>query len=163
LKKSKSNRDGLIQQIVTYVRDGHTITRKQWVRSTFADHAKKNEEEKKKGLLEEKQKEDAKHTKVVEEENAKMHTKDVRAHKKQVAQNEETLGHTARNKKIDNPHMDKYKKELDKKKKHDEEERKKKDKHDKDKKKDKKDKRASYGQQDQTRTDNKAEQKIMQS
>ena len=164
LQKSKSNRDGLIQQIVTYVRDGHTITRKQWVRSTFADHAKKNEEEKKKDMIKDKEKEEAKNTKKIDEENAKMHTKDVRAKKKQVAQAEEELGRKARNKKIDNPHMDKYKKELDKRKKHEEDERKKKDKHDKDSKgKAKKDKRSSYGQQDQTRADNKAEQKIMQS
>ncbi len=46
LQKGRSDRNGLVQQIITYVRDGRTITRKQWVRSEFADHARKNEEEK---------------------------------------------------------------------------------------------------------------------
>ncbi len=29
--KGKSDRSGLIQQVVTYVKDGRTVTRKQWV------------------------------------------------------------------------------------------------------------------------------------
>ena len=46
LQKGRSDRNGLLPQRITYVREGRTITRKQWVRSEFADHAKKNEEEK---------------------------------------------------------------------------------------------------------------------
>lgn len=48
LAKGKSDRSGLIQQVVTYVKDGRTVTRKQWVRSGFADHAKLAQEQKKK-------------------------------------------------------------------------------------------------------------------
>ena len=58
LKKAKSNkgrpnRQGLVQQIVTYTRDGKTVTRMQWVRSEFEKHSKKDEEEKKEALLNE--------------------------------------------------------------------------------------------------------------
>lgn len=48
---AKGKREGLIQTIVTYVRNGRVITRKQWVRSEFAQHAKKNEEERKRAML----------------------------------------------------------------------------------------------------------------
>lgn len=162
LVKGKGNRDGLIQQIVTYVRDGHTVVRKQWVRSTFADHAKKNEEQKKKTLLEEKEKEDAKHTKKIQEENEKARNRDKRAKKKHIADMEEATGKKARVKQINHDHLDKYKKELEKKKKEEENRKKEEEKKKKDKKGSKKDKHSSYGQQDTTRADNKAEQKMMQ-
>ena len=66
LCKGKSDRNGLIQQIVTYVRDGKTITRKQWVRSEFAEHAKQNEEEKKKALIRKMERDRKKHEKDIQ-------------------------------------------------------------------------------------------------
>jgi len=55
--KAGGGRGGLIQSIVTYVRNGHTITRKQWVRSEFEKHAKKDEEEKRETILRMKERE----------------------------------------------------------------------------------------------------------
>lgn len=159
LEKGKGNRDGLIQQIVTYVRDGHTITRKQWVRSEFADHAKKNEEEKKKTMLQEQEREAKAEKKKIEEENIKHRHGDERARKKQKKEEEHMFGRKARNKKVDDPELDKYKKKLEDKKKKAEKERKEEDKKKKSKEKasKKKDAHSSYGQSDQTRKDNKQE------
>lgn len=156
LIKGKGNRDGLIQQIVTYVRDGHTITRKQWVRSEFADHAKKNEEEKKKTLLNEEAREENKRRNDLKDENDKKLTEDNRAKKKIEKRKEEMEAHgsTARNKKVNGSKLDAYKKKLEKQRKKEEEERKKQDKKDKDEKSSKK-KHTAYGHQDQTKADNK--------
>jgi hypothetical protein len=112
LQKGKGNRDGLIQQIVTYVRDGHTVTRKQWVRSEFADHAKKNEEEKKDTMLKEEERHENKRRNELKEQAEKQHTADKRAAKKVAKQKEkeEAHGRTGRNKKVDTSKVDAYKK-----------------------------------------------------
>ena len=161
LEKGKSNRDGLIQQVVTYVRDGHTITRKQWVRSTFADHAKKNEEEKKDTMLKEEKRKTDKRRNDLADQNAKQHTQDERAAKRVAKRREETEAHgkASRNKKVNSSKIDEYKKKLDNVRKKEEAERKKQGKKDKDKKDDKK-KRGAYGQQDQTKASNKAEENM---
>jgi len=104
LEKGKSDRDGLIQQIVTYVRDGHTVTRKQWVRSTFADHAKKNEEEKKQVEFNQKERESRARQKKIDDINEKAKNADVRAYKKEKNRqdkDEGKRGHSSRNKKVD--------------------------------------------------------------
>ncbi|WIT25805.1 hypothetical protein [Bacillus phage SPO1L1] len=76
LIKGKSDRSGLIQQVVTYVKDGRTVTRKQWVRSGFADHAKLANEQKKK-----KDEDDQKQVKQKEKKE------------KQMMENDEKLSH----------------------------------------------------------------------
>jgi len=164
LSKGKSNRDGLIQQIVTYVRDGHTVTRKQWVRSEFADHAKKNEEEKKKTLLEEQEREDAKRKRDIAENNEKKRNQDKRAHKKLKARVEEESGAKhGRVHHMTDRQMEDYKKKLKKRakdSKKEEEKRKEQSKNKKDNKK-KDSKHGRFGQSDQTRADNKAEQQLI--
>jgi hypothetical protein len=162
LQKGKGNRDGLIQQIVTYVRDGHTITRKQWVRSEFADHAKKNEEEKKDTLLKEQERKENKRKKDLHDENEKQITQDKRARKRveKLKEKEEVHGHHSRNKKVNSDKVDEYKKRLEEQRKKNADEDKKK----KDKKKDedkKKKGHSAYGQQDRTKADNKAEQDMI--
>lgn len=162
IEKGKGNRDGLIQQIVTYVRDGHTITRKQWVRSEFADHAKKNEEEKKKTMLKEEEREKLAEKHKLEEENLKHRHGDERARKKQAKEEEKMFGRKGRDHKAVDPELDKYKKKLDKKKKENTKERKKEDEKKKQKeRKSKKEAHSRYGQSDQTKADNKQEVKLM--
>jgi hypothetical protein len=166
LEKGKSDRDGLIQQIVTYVRDGHTVTRKQWVRSTFADHAKKNEEEKKQTMLNEKEREARAQQKKLNDANEKAHNADVRAYKKEKtrqAEEEGKRGHTSRNKKltVDNEYSKKLLEEAKKKKKED---KKGKEKQKGDSKKDKKKdgKHQEYGGASNTRANNRTEDRMMQ-
>lgn len=67
LNKSKGKRQGLIQTVITYVRNGKTVTRKQWVRSEYAQHAKKNEEEKKEAMIRKQEREEEKKKKELEE------------------------------------------------------------------------------------------------
>lgn len=164
LQKGKSNRDGLIQQIVTYVRDGHTVTRKQWVRSEFADHAKKNEEEKKETMLKEEERKENKRRNDIKDQNAKQATQDKKAKRRIEKQKEEQEAHGShsRNKKVNSDAIDAYKKKLAKKRKEEEQKRKEEDKKQKSKeKKDKKKGHGAYGQQDQTKADNKAEANMM--
>lgn len=66
LNKSKGKREGLIQTVITYVRNGKTITRKQWVRSEYAQHAKKNEEEKKEAMVRKLEREEEKKQRELE-------------------------------------------------------------------------------------------------
>jgi hypothetical protein len=161
LYKGKGNRDGLVQQIITYIRDGHTVTRRQWVRSEFADHAKKNEEEKKQAMLREEEREREKHDREVEEQNIKARHQDERARKKQKKREQEELG-IKPHKKIVDKELYKYKKQLERQRKKEEEERKKQEKKDKAKqrKAKKQAEHARYGQADQTRADNKAEERM---
>lgn len=165
IQKGKGNRDGLIQQIVTYVRDGRTVTRKQWVRSEFADHAKKNEEEKKKTLLEQQEKQDKQRQKKNTEESEKKHNEDKRATKKHKNAEEELehTGHKGREHKAgSDEYMSKLKKISEQNKKSDKD--KKENDNDKEKNKDKKkdkDKHTRYGQSDQTKADNKVEQNMI--
>jgi hypothetical protein len=163
IQKGKGNRDGLIQQIVTYVRDGRTVTRKQWVRSEFADHAKKNEEEKKRTMLDEKAKEDKAHREKVAKENEKKANQDKRAKKKQEKEEDKELGHKGR---VHHADTDQYKEKLKKiAKENKKDDKKKKDqaqgKEDTKEKKDKKDTRGRYGQADQTKADNKAQDNMI--
>jgi hypothetical protein len=165
LLKGKNNRDGLIQQVITYVRDGHTVTRKQWVRSEFADHAKKNEEEKKKTILEEQEREDAKRKRDIADNNEKKANQDKRARKKVKARaEEESESQHGRVHHVTDKQMQEYKLKLkqrakDRKK----EDEKRKESQNKDNKKEKKkdSKHSRYGQSDQTRADNKAEQQLI--
>jgi len=164
LEKGKSDRDGLIQQIVTYVRDGHTVTRKQWVRSTFADHAKKNEEEKKQTLLNEKEREARAQQKKIDDANEKAHNADVRAYKKEKRKaSEETgkKGHTSRNKKVGDDYSQKLIIEAKRKKKEDKKDKENKKKDNKKAKKDG-DKHQEYGGAKNTRANNRTEDKMMQ-
>jgi len=157
IQKGKSDRNGLVQQILTYVRDGRTITRKQWVRSEFADHAKKNEEEKKDVLLREQERERRKEAKKNQEQAEKVATQDKRARKKKVKEKEKMEGHSEGTKHV--IHVGEYAKKLqEQKKKRMQDEKDKKSKQQGDKKKDnkKKDKHGSFGQAKQTREDNKA-------
>ncbi|AID50450.1 hypothetical protein [Bacillus phage CP-51] len=157
IQKGKSDRNGLVQQILTYVRDGRTVTRKQWVRSEFADHAKKNEEEKKDTLLREKQREERREAKKNQEQAEKVATQDKRARKKKIKEKEKMEGHGGDTKHV--IHVGEYAKKIqDQKKKRMQEEKDKKHKQQGDKKKDnkKKDKHSSFGQAKQTREDNKA-------
>ncbi len=163
LEKGKSDRDGLIQQIVTYVRDGHTVTRKQWVRSTFADHAKKNEEEKKQTLLNEKEREARAQQKKINDANEKAHNADVRAYKKEKnrqADEEGKRGHTSRNKKVDD-YKQKLIVEAKRKKKEDKKDKESKKKADKKSKKED-GKHQEYGGAKNTRANNRTEDKMMQ-
>ncbi|MMZ43519.1 hypothetical protein D1872_50710 [compost metagenome] len=163
LNKGKGNRDGLIQQVVTYVRDGRTVTRKQWVRSEFADHAKKNEEEKKKTLLEQQEREDRKHQKIIAENNQKKRNEDKREHKKLKTREAENASH-GRVHKVTDKQLEEYKRKLkEKNKKSKKEEKERKEQQTKDNKKEtkKESKHSRYGQSDQTRADNKAEQSML--
>ena len=154
IQKGKGNRDGLIQQVVTYVRDGHTITRKQWVRSGFADHAKKNEEEKKKTLLNNKERANKKHERQIQENNEKQETKDRTSRSKLDRRIEEQdPTHHGRQHKLTKEKIEEYKKVM-------EEKKKRRGKEDNKKEDDKKHDR--YGQSDQTKKDNKEEQNTLQ-
>lgn len=159
LSKAKSDRDGLIQQVVTYVRDGRTVTRKQWVRSEFAEHAKKSEEQKRQAEANAKKRENDKQKHNLEEENAKKRTEDKRAYKKKVAQKEELKG-TGRPKVAE---FDEKRKKLNNKRKQEEKERKKKEASRKKEsgKKDKEKEHGRYGQREQTTAQNKAEEKML--
>jgi len=164
LIKGKGNRDGLIQQIVTYVRDGRTVTRKQWVRSEFADHAKKNEEEKKKTLLEEQEREDRRRAREIAENNLKAKHADARQRKKLKNAAEKETHPKGRAHKITDKQLEEYKRKLkEKAKKAREEEKKRKEaqaKKDSTKRR-KEEAHSRFGQSDQTRADNKAEQKLI--
>ncbi|MDP4224891.1 MAG: hypothetical protein Q8910_00780 [Bacteroidota bacterium] len=94
LSKS-NNRQGLVQQIVTYVRDGRTITRKQWVRSEFEKHAKKDEEEKRETLLNEQERARKKRTKDEKEAQEIAQRKGEREAKrgKRIEKESELKGH----------------------------------------------------------------------
>lgn len=159
IHKGKSNRDGLIQQVITYVRDGRTITRKQWVRSEFADHAKKNEEEKKEDMIKEKERKDNARKRKNDEMSAKKHTEDVRGHKK-IEDRTHELTSGGKTKKLSE--MAKKHKKLKKDNKKDEKEKNKKNNSTNRKNSKSGNKHTSFGQQDQTRKDNKAEQNMMQ-
>lgn len=160
LRKAKSDRDGLIQQIVTYVRDGRTVTRKQWVRSEFAEHAKKSEEQKRQSELNEKKRERDKDKHKLEDENAKKRNEDKRAYKKKLTQAEEFKGTKARTKVTE---LDRKRKQLEKKRKLEDKDKKKKEERKKDnKKKEQKEKEQSrFGQREQTTAQNKAEEKML--
>jgi len=80
--KAGGGRGGLIQSIVTYVRNGHTITRKQWVRSEFEKHAKKDEEEKRETILRMKEREKNKKKKDLTEAQEIADRKGARSAKK---------------------------------------------------------------------------------
>lgn len=163
LSKSKSDRDGLIQQIVTYVRDGRTVTRKQWVRSEFAEHAKKSEEQKREAELKKEQREKDKQKHNLQEENQKKRNEDKKAFNKKKAQAEELKG-TSRPKISE---LDQKRKQLAKKRKQEEKERKLKEesKKKKDKENNKKTKEKEhgrFGQRAQTTSQNKTEDKMLQ-
>ena len=83
IQKGKGNRDGLVQQIITYVRVGRTVTRKQWVRSEFAEHAKKNEESKRRTELNQKVREDNARTRRLQDSQYHKDVEDRRAKAKQ--------------------------------------------------------------------------------
>lgn len=155
LMKGKGNRDGLVQQIITYVKDGRTVTRKQWVRSEFADHAKKNEEEKKKTLLKEEEREEVKRRNELKEQQEKARHQDERAHKKKVKEKEELEEKIG----VHKPHVSKqgisdYKKKMKRLRKQEEEERKKQDTKNKNHSKKEK-KHSAFGQAESTRKQNK--------
>lgn len=170
LQKGKGNRDGLIQQIVTYVRDGRTVTRKQWVRSEFADHAKKDEEEKKDVEVHKQERQRKQREKNLKDGQDKQINADKRALKKEKGKaDEEEHKHYSRNKKVNSKAEEKFKKEISKL--ADEDAKSKatqskgkdgKDKDDKDDDKgDKKKKRSAYGQKDETKADNKRQLDLM--
>lgn len=156
LDLQKSNKNGLVQQVITYVRDGRTITRKQWVRSEFADHAKKNEEQRKKTMIKQAEKEKKKKEKELEEGNMKQALKDMADRRKM-----HSIKRSGEEPKTDEE-REMYKKRRDLAKKTREEElkryeddnrrRNKQEKESKDK-----DNRSAYGQEDQTRADSKRE------
>jgi len=154
--KGKGNRDGLIQQIVTYVRDGHTVTRKQWVRSEFADHAKKDEEEKKEVMLREKKREEHKRERKLKEEQDKQDTRDARAYKRAKA-NQEKEEHHGRQHKITQKQVQQLKHEIELKNKDKGKDDKKDDKRDDKKKKTK----SAYDQKNETKADNRRQLDIM--
>lgn len=163
ISKSKSNRDGLIQQIITYVRDGRTITRKQWVRSTFAEHAKKNEEQKRKQLAEQKKRKDDTRKRTLEEENEKKRNADKRQYKK-VKKRGEELEEQGSKGKVKDIHGEAMKERLAKLKESNEKKEKenKKDKNTSDSKKDKDKKHKQFGSKDYARESTKTEQKMIQ-
>lgn len=117
ITKGKSDRSGLIQQVVTYVKDGRTVTRKQWVRSGFADHAKLANEQKKKDEEDKKQDEKKmKKEKHILEDDAKLsHTIDVKHGRGKGDISEDGIKH-GRNKKVLEEMKLKHKKKKHKKK-----------------------------------------------
>lgn len=150
IQKGRSDRNGLVQQIITYVRDGRTITRKQWVRSEFADHAKKNEEEKKDTLVHQEEKKNKARKKQQADEAEKKEHADNRSHIKHLRQEEkethsEQVHHTIdRIKKLTKQESKQHEKD-EKRRRH------------RDANKDK-EKHSAYGQADQTKADNKQQQ-----
>lgn len=164
LKKGKGNRDGLVQQIVTYIKDGKTVTRKQWVRSEFADHARKNEEEKKKTLLEEQEREEASRARKLAEANEKARNQDKRAHKKVVARKEELeekVNASTSTHGVGKHHISEYKKRLKKLKKQEEEQKLKQDKKNKTHSKKEEKKNTAFGQAESARKQNKEEENLI--
>ena len=162
LQKGKGNRDGLVQQIITYVKDGRTVTRKQWVRSEFADHAKKNEEEKKKTLLKEQEREEQSRARKIAEENEKARNADKRAHKKVMerkAEMEESAGVSTQG--VGKQHISEYKKRLEKLKKQEKEQKKKQNSKNKAHSKKEEKKRTAFGQQESARKQNKEEENLI--
>lgn len=156
LDLNKSNKNGLVQQVITYVRDGRTVTRKQWVRSEFADHAKKNEEQRKKTMIKQAEKEKKKHEKDVEESNIKQALKDMSDRRKM--HSIERMGEepkTEEEKEMHRKRRDLAKKTREEELKRHEDDMKRKNKQERDKKS--KDNRSAYGQEDQTRTETKRE------
>lgn len=166
LIKGMGNRDGLVQQVITYVRDGKTVVRKQWVRSEFAEHAKNNEKNRKKKLVQDENKEEKKHKTKLElaaERAAIEDRKNARRTKKQrdittgADKESSTKEGRQEHKKIQMADKKKIRSEMDKiasdkknrlanKKNNDVSDRK------------AKDKRGAYGQADTTRADTKREQ-----
>lgn len=159
LIKGKGNRDGLVQQIITYVKDGKTVTRKQWVRSEFADHAKKNEEEKKKTLLKEEEREEKKRRNDLREQAEKAKNQDARTHKKKVKEKEELEEKIGARKThtVSKDGISEYKKKMEKLKKQEKEEKEKQDTKNKNHNKKEK-KHSSFGQAESTRKQNKDEE-----
>jgi hypothetical protein len=163
LIKGKGNRDGLVQQIITYVKDGKTVTRKQWVRSEFADHAKKNEEEKKKTLLKEEEREERKRKNDLRDQEEKARNQDKRIHKKKVKEKqelEEKLGAHSRPHTVSKDGISEYKKKMEKLRKQEEEERKKQDSKNKNHSKKEK-KHGAFGQAESTRKQNKDDENVI--
>lgn len=162
ITKSKGKREGLIQTVITYVRNGKTITRKQWVRSEYAQHAKKNEEEKKEAMIRKQEKEEEKKKRELEELQESDTSQDDKERRKlEKRQMEYTHGGLE--------HMDEVLKEYYKamKKKRMEEAREKKDLEDEfkskkrqEEKKEKEAKRTAFGQSETTMADNRRELKI---
>ena len=161
MQKSRTSRDGLIQQIVTYVRDGRTVTRKQWVRSEFADHAKKDQEERRKQLLKEEKENKKNREKEIASQKEKQATQDKRSYKKLKDREDKEEGHHggAHNHKLDVAAIQ-HVIDQNKKKPQDDDKDKKKDK-DKDKDKQgmgnngKQGKKTAYGTQEHSRQENK--------
>lgn len=156
LVKGKGNRDGLVQQIITYVKDGRTVTRKQWVRSEFADHARKNAEERKKTLLREEDREERARARKLAEQAEKAKNADKRAHKKLLnnkAEMEEKAGVT-----VGKHHINEYKKKLEKLHKQEKEQREQQEK--KNRAKSKKKKHKAFGQAESARKQNKEEENM---
>jgi len=161
LIKGKGNRDGLVQQIVTYVKDGKTVTRKQWVRSEFADHARKNEEEKKKTLLEEQEREERKRKNELAEQQEKARNQDKKAHKKKIREKQELdekIGVHGSSHRVDKTGIAEYKKKMKKLHKKEEEERKKQNEKNKNHTKKEEKKHGAFGQAESTRKQNKDEE-----
>lgn len=161
LIKGRESREGLIQQIVTYVRDGRTVTRKQWVRSEFAEHAKKNEEQKRLAELKRKDKDKAREKRLLMERNEKARNQDKKAAKKKEKQKEEMLGNKPKKKELSD--LDKQRKKLQSQRKQEDKERKKKDRNrNKTSNKDKKETEySSFGQKERTKAENKAREKLL--
>lgn len=102
IEKGKSDRSGLIQQVVTYIKDGRTVTRKQWVRSGFADHAKlASEQKKKKDEEDEKQakKREKKEKQILEDDSKLSHTVDLKEKRDRKDASEDGVKH-GRNRKV---------------------------------------------------------------
>lgn len=163
IQKGKGNRDGLVQQIITYVRDGRTVTRKQWVRSEFAEHAKKNEESKRRTELNQKVREDNARTRRLQDSQYHKDVEDRRAKAKQKHRKkelEESSTHHSGGSHVKDVLSD-TKKKLARMHKQEEtkkrEEQQKKDREKTNSKTKDKDKRSRFGQSDQTRADNKAD------
>lgn len=161
LEKGYGNRDGLIQQVITYVRDGRVVTRKQWVKSDYADHAKKNQEQKKRTLLKQAEKELEKEKKDLEEAYDKRIIEDRQAREKiqrgKEEQERKTLG----------DELFEYRKQLrekmedaDKQRQEDIEQANNKKRKDEKEQKNKKDDKSRYGQQEQSKDSNKQEENI---
>lgn len=150
LHKGRSDRNGLVQQIITYVRDGRTVTRKQWVRSEFADHAKKNEEEKRDNMAHQEERKDKARKNKQADEDEKHRNADRRAHIKHLrAEEKSTHSHQMH-------HTIEQVKKLGKQE-HAQEQRDEKKRRSKAAHK-RKEAKSAYGQADQTKLDNRSEQ-----
>ena len=158
----KGKREGLIQTVITYVRNGKVITRKQWVRSEYAKHAKKNEEEKKEVMVRQAEREKEKKKRELEEMQEKEDKQGDKERKK-LERRQLEYSHGGLE------HMDEVLKEYYKnlKKKHIQEEQerreieeKRKVKKRKDEKQEKKKNRSAFGQKEATISENKRQLEI---